>query len=69
MSTFRKSQQETKTTTGRGINLNRLRSGLNLFFPVRLRNRLISAGLEPVVSHTENHVLYCIVDKFLRIVR
>ena len=28
------------------------------FIPVWLRKRLISAGLEPVLSHTENHVTY-----------
>ena len=37
------------------------------FIPVWLRKRLISAGLEPVLSHTENHVLHRIISSFLRI--
>ena len=39
-------------------------------FPVMLRNRLILAGLELVLSHTEkNHVSYPILDNFLQIIK
>ncbi len=31
-------------------------------FPVWLRNRLLSAGLEPVLSQTEKHVQHRITD-------
>ena len=38
-------------------------------FPVLLRNRLISAGLELVLSHTEKSCTSRIKSNFLRIVK
>ena len=35
--------------------------------PLWLRNRLISAGLKTVLSHTERHLSYRIISSFIRI--
>ena len=37
---------------------------MTIFIPAWLRNRLISDGLELVLSHTKNHVCHQITDNF-----
>ena len=43
--------------------------GWIITFSVWLPSRLLSAGLEPVIRQTENHIQHRITDNFLRILK